>query len=1324
MWYQRMVVKIGTGCSTGNWSITTPNGTFTGPTKETVLEKLGSDFTVATGHTYYISTTGNDSTGTGSFSAPWLTPYHAKYQLADGDIMYGENGVTATTTDPDGAGVFTLSPTICGTSIARTFATYPGATVTIGTTSLDNAVRPNTNCAGNYVFSGITFRGQNTALDLVIYNSNMTNIHVVGTDISCPQANQETGCIQDGGNTSPFTDSGMVYLGNNLHDVGTGNNGLQHAIYHGDTFSIIDGWNTISNVSGACRGIQVYTSTANFLHYDVHLHDNIIHDTGCDGIGAYQVDASTAGKFTTGIEIYNNVIFNTGETGPGGADAACVYITAGVGYNPSGTIELFNNTLFNCELANSSSAGLNFYPVTASGMLVHMHNNIIYMLNASVPYYIQQSGVVTQLFGTNNLMFGAGAPPASTNITGTVNSNPGFVNTSITGCPTACPTNLQLAASTSPANKTGSTVAPVPTLDLTGLIRPSPPSIGAYEFSGAAPPACTGASPTWTLTFANNSSDSTNFQNCINGMSNGDTINTTGTTSTLTSITISNNITWNGQGSTTLNFGVSSTGATNIINVNPTTTGVVNITGITSIGSRINGGCIFNMGTTLSPLTQAWRIYNNIFNDGTPAFVGTIICTNGQGQSLIDHNTFNATEGADELIHNNGLGSANSPNGFINDITPGGSVCQFEENNLFNNNSGFPTIQAEESQYGTCLTFRYNQMNLTQLDVHAGSPAGGRWWEVYGNIFNLGYSTTVPQSNYWDLRGGSGVAWGNHVQGTVCCNDPNPGARFGPLSGSSDPQTGTWPLNFQVGRGINNTYSPAYAWGNDTLIQVGSGLVPPGGIGSTNTNYVQIGVSPTDATGCPGGGTAGHSTGVCDVVATATQPTTLLKCESAADVTAGCPRSYTYAPYQYPHPQDNLPTSCYGQGCSSGPTPPNAPTNLSASVTGSTPSLSWTIPTGSFTGETVYRGTTSGGPYMVVSSGLTGSTFTDASLPNNTYYYVVTAFNGGIITNVTGNGTTATATCSATCTFPLGSSVNIQGNSIAGFDGTFTVVTQPTPTTFTFANATNGTGTGGGAWQSGAESARSNQATAVVGATLTISFTPTSQTFPSTTVGVTTAAQTTRLTNTSSAGNNVVISSVTLTGTNPGDFAVSNNCVSGPPGLVSGQFCNINVTFTPTASGTRTATVSVAGTMTVSPQTYPVTGTGVSAVPIASLTPSTIIFGAQKVSTTSVAAQATLTNTGTGTLSVSSIATTGDFAVASTVPSGGLCGGTLAPNASCIINITFTPTVTGTRPGSLSVTDNAAGSPQQVTLSGTGINTKCAMVNLFQLSGMAQLCGP
>ena len=279
MWYQRMVVKIGTGCSTGNWSITTPNGTFTGPTKETVLEKLGSDFTVATGHTYYISTTGNDSTGTGSFSAPWLTPYHAKYQLADGDIMYGENGVTATTTDPDGAGVFTLSPTICGTSIARTFATYPGATVTIGTTSLDNAVRPNTNCAGNYVFSGITFRGQNTALDLVIYNSNMTNIHVVGTDISCPQANQETGCIQDGGNTSPFTDSGMVYLGNNLHDVGTGNNGLQHAIYHGDTFSIIDGWNTISNVSGACRGIQVYTSTANFLHYDVHLHDNIIHDT-------------------------------------------------------------------------------------------------------------------------------------------------------------------------------------------------------------------------------------------------------------------------------------------------------------------------------------------------------------------------------------------------------------------------------------------------------------------------------------------------------------------------------------------------------------------------------------------------------------------------------------------------------------------------------------------------------------------------------------------------------------------------------------------------------------------------------------------------------------------------------------------------------------------------------------------------------------------------------------------------------------------------------------------------------------------------------------
>jgi hypothetical protein len=42
----------------------------------------------------------------------------------------------------------------------------------------------------------------------------------------------------------------------------------------------------------------------------------------------------------------------------------------------------------------------------------------------------------------------------------------------------------------------------------------------------------------------------------------------------------------------------------------------------------------------------------------------------------------------------------------------------------------------------------------------------------------------------------------------------------------------------------------------------------------------------------------------CDVVALTSHPSTLTRCQTAADVTAGCPVTYTYTPYTYPHPLD------------------------------------------------------------------------------------------------------------------------------------------------------------------------------------------------------------------------------------------------------------------------------------------------------------------------------------------------------------------------------------------------------------------------------------
>jgi hypothetical protein len=79
-----------------------------------------------------------------------------------------------------------------------------------------------------------------------------------------------------------------------------------------------------------------------------------------------------------------------------------------------------------------------------------------------------------------------------------------------------------------------------------------------------------------------------------------------------------------------------------------------------------------------------------------------------------------------------------------------------------------------------------------------------------------------------------------------------------------------------------------------------------------------------------------------------------------------------------------------------------------------------------------------------------------------------------------------------------------------------------------------------------------------------------------------------------------------------------------------------------------------------------------------------------------------VTNLGNAPLSITSITASGDFALATTATSCPYGGGTVAPQAGCTIDVTFTPTAAGARTGTLTVTDNASASPQAVQLSGTG----------------------
>jgi len=103
-----------------------------------------------------------------------------------------------------------------------------------------------------------------------------------------------------------------------------------------------------------------------------------------------------------------------------------------------------------------------------------------------------------------------------------------------------------------------------------------------------------------------------------------------------------------------------------------------------------------------------------------------------------------------------------------------------------------------------------------------------------------------------------------------------------------------------------------------------------------------------------------------------------------------------------------------------------------------------------------------------------------------------------------------------------------------------------------------------------------------------------------------------------------------------------------------------------------------------------------------SLYPSSMTYGPQVVGSASPAQQVQLSNHHAVRLTIASISVSGDF------QQNNNCGTSLAPNSSCTINVSFHPTATGARTGTLSVTDNGPGSPQTVLLTGLGSQlTQC-----------------
>ena len=240
------------------------------------------------------------------------------------------------------------------------------------------------------------------------------------------------------------------------------------------------------------------------------------------------------------------------------------------------------------------------------------------------------------------------------------------------------------------------------------------------------------------------------------------------------------------------------------------------------------------------------------------------------------------------------------------------------------------------------------------------------------------------------------------------------------------------------------------------------------------------------------------------------------------------------------------------------------------------------------------------------------------------------------------------------------------------------------------ANSVTATFLGSGTYPSSTSSIVTVTVTASSGPA--VSLTPTSLNFGAVATGVTSPAETVTLKKSGNAS--LTITAIALTGTNSGDFLETTTCTSS---LAAGASCTIKVQFKPSAIGARSAAVSIADNAAGSPQQVPLSGTGTAA----ELSPTSVSFGTLAVGLTSSVKTVTLKNVGTTAITITSIAVTGaeagDFPRTATS-----CGSSLAAAASCTVSVTFKPTTTGARSANLTFTDNASGSPQQVSLSGTG----------------------
>jgi len=178
-------------------------------------------------------------------------------------------------------------------------------------------------------------------------------------------------------------------------------------------------------------------------------------------------------------------------------------------------------------------------------------------------------------------------------------------------------------------------------------------------------------------------------------------------------------------------------------------------------------------------------------------------------------------------------------------------------------------------------------------------------------------------------------------------------------------------------------------------------------------------------------------------------------------------------------------------------------------------------------------------------------------------------------------------------------------------------------------------------------------------------------------------------------------STINLTSITPsGDFVVSSNSCGSS--LTVGSSCSLQVAFKPTASGSRTGTLTVVDTGVTSPEVVNLSGIGTNLL----VSPMQVTFANTFVGSTSPVKTISVKNIGKTAISITNIGAVGQFAATNN------CGSTLAAGATCSIQATLVPTGSGTIEGGVSIISNDPADPVTIGLKGTSTGVALSQTSL------------